>query len=122
MAENDYKRYRVSIPLDDASAIEWAQKQHCFSISIRQLIRAAIEVNGMRDYFASGEGEITQKPKRGRPPKVTEMTEEVAEEVVEAAEEVPEPVENTPVAPIAPKPASESVQDRIARMQGLLNQ
>lgn len=112
MADNDYKRYRVSIPLDDASAIEWAQKQHCFSISIRQLIRAAIEVNGMRDYFASGEGEITQKPKRGRPPKV-------AEEVVE--EDVPEPVENTP-APIAPKPAPESVQDRIARMQGLLNQ
>lgn len=115
MAENDYKRYRVSIPLDDASAIEWVQKQHCFSISIRQLIRAAIEVNGMRDYFASGEGEITQKPKRGRPPKV-------AEEAVEVAEEVLEPVENTPVAPIAVKPASESVQDRIARMQGLLNQ
>lgn len=115
MAENDYKRYRVSIPLDDASAIEWAQKQHCFSISVRQLIRAAIEVNGMRDYFASGEGEITQKPKRGRPPKVAEMTEEVAEEV-------PEPVENTPVVPIAPKSAPESVQDRIARMQGLLNQ
>lgn len=114
MTDNDYKRYRVSIPLDDASAIEWAQKQHCFSISIRQLIRAAIEVNGMRDYFASGEGEITQKPKRGRPPKVTEMAEVV--------EEAPEPVENTSVAPIAPKPAPESVQDRIARMQGLLNQ
>lgn len=113
MADNDYKRYRVSIPLDDASAIEWAQKQHCFSISIRQLIRAAIEVNGMRDYFASGEGEITQKPKRGRPPKVTEMNEEVVEEV-------PEPVEvkSIPVSPSAP----ESVQDRIARMQGLLNQ
>lgn len=115
MAENDYKRYRVSIPLDDASAIEWAQKQHCFSISVRQLIRAAIEVNGMRDYFASGEGEITQKPKRGRPPKV-------AEETVEVVEEAPEPVENTSVASIAPKPAPESVQDRIARMQGLLNQ
>lgn len=110
MAENDYKRYRVSIPLDDASAIEWAQKQHCFSISIRQLIRAAIEVNGMRDYFASGEGEITQKPKRGRPPKVAEMTEEVVPEVQEVS-----------VAPTAPS-APESVQDRIARMQGLLNQ
>lgn len=110
MAENDYKRYRVSIPLDDASAIEWAQKQHCFSISIRQLIRAAIEVNGMRDYFASGEGEITQKPKRGRPPKVTEMAEEVVPEVQE--------VSVVPTAPSAP----ESVQDRIARMQGLLNQ
>lgn len=110
MADNDYKRYRVSIPLDDASAIEWAQKQHCFSISIRQLIRAAIEVNGMRDYFASGEGEITQKPKRGRPPKVTEMAEEVVPEVQE--------VSVTPSVPTAP----ESVQDRIARMQGLLNQ
>lgn len=110
MADNDYKRYRVSIPLDDASAIEWAQKQHCFSISIRQLIRAAIEVNGMRDYFASGEGEITQKPKRGRPPKVAEMAEEVVPEVQE--------VSVTPTAPSAP----ESVQDRIARMQGLLNQ
>lgn len=114
MAENDYKRYRVSIPLDDASAIEWAQKQHCFSISIRQLIRAAIEVNGMRDYFASGEGEITQKPKRGRPPKVAEVTEEVVEE------DVPEPVE-VPEAPVK-STVSESVQDRIARMQGLLNQ
>lgn len=113
MADNDYKRYRVSIPLDDASAIEWAQKQHCFSISIRQLIRAAIEVNGMRDYFASGEGEITQKPKRGRPPKVTEMAEEVVEDVPEVQE-----VSVTPSVPTAP----ESVQDRIARMQGLLNQ
>lgn len=110
MVDNDYKRYRVSIPLDDASAIEWAQKQHCFSISIRQLIRAAIEVNGMRDYFASGEGEITQKPKRGRPPKVAEMTEEVVPEVQE--------VSVSPTAPSVP----ESVQDRIARMQGLLNQ
>lgn len=114
MADNDYKRYRVSIPLDDASAIEWAQKQHCFSISIRQLIRAAIEVNGMRDYFASGEGEITQKPKRGRPPKVTEVTEEVTEEVAPELVEV----KSMPAAPSAP----ESVQDRIARMQGLLNQ
>lgn len=113
MADNDYKRYRVSIPLDDASAIEWAQKQHCFSISIRQLIRAAIEVNGMRDYFASGEGEITQKPKRGRPPKVTETAEEVVEDVPEVQE-----VSVTPSVPTAP----ESVQDRIARMQGLLNQ
>lgn len=117
MADNDYKRYRVSIPLDDASAIEWAQKQHCFSISIRQLIRAAIEVNGMRDYFASGEGEITQKPKRGRPPKVTEAAEEAAEEVVE---DVPE-VQEVSVATSTPS-APESVQDRIARMQGLLNQ
>ena len=110
MAENDYKRYRVSIPLDDASAIEWAQKQHCFSISIRQLIRAAIEVNGMRDYFASGEGEITQKPKRGRPPKVAEEAVEVVEEDVSEPVEVPEaPVKST---------VPESVQDRIARMQG----
>lgn len=116
MAENDYKRYRVSIPLDDASAIEWAQKQHCFSISIRQLIRAAIEVNGMRDYFASGEGEITQKPKRGRPPKVTEMAEEVVDDVPEVHEV--SVTTSTPSAPSAP----ESVQDRIARMQGLLNQ
>lgn len=115
MDNNSPKRYRISVPLDDASVIEWMSCQHSLSLSLRQLVKAAIEVNGMRDYFASGSGEVVQKPRRGRPPKA--LTETYDNEVISTDIKPEEPV-------VAPKvtETNSSVSDRILAMQGLLNQ
>jgi hypothetical protein len=117
MGNNSSKRYRISVPLDDVSVIEWMSCQHSLSMSLRQLVKAAIEVNGMRDYFASDSGEVVRKPRRGRPPKVLTETyedEEVfAEPVHEAHVAVSEPVRTDSV--------DSDASDRIRRMQGLLN-
>lgn len=101
MSNNSPKRYRISVPLDDVSVIEWMSCQHSLSLSLRQLIKAAIEVNGMRDYFASDSGEVVQKPRRGRPPKRDDEAD--TDEVVNEAK------------------ISNNVPDRILAMQGLLN-
>ena len=60
------RRFRVTVPADDAAVIQWLDCQHSVSMSLRMLVRAAIEEKGMRDYFATESGEITQRPKRGR--------------------------------------------------------
>ena len=65
--KRDPRRFRVTVPADDESVIEWLDCQHSVSMSLRMLVRAAIEAYGMRDYFATESGEITQRPKRGRP-------------------------------------------------------
>lgn len=103
------RRFRVTVPADDAAVIQWLDCQHSVSMSLRMLVRAAIEEKGMRDYFATESGEITQKPKRGRPVVKDEVDAEVAspvetetEPVVPAVEEAKAP---TPVAtPSEPKP------------------
>jgi hypothetical protein len=122
MGNNSSKRYRISVPLDDVSVIEWMSCQHSLSMSLRQLVKAAIEVNGMRDYFASDSGEVVRKPRRGRPPKVLTETyedEEVfAEPVHEAHVTVSEPVRMNPVRTDS---VDSDASDRIRRMQGLLN-
>lgn len=112
MSNNSPKRYRISVPLDDESVIEWMSCQHSLSLSLRQLVKAAIEVNGMRDYFASGSGEVVQKPRRGRPPKALSEVYEEEEPFIEAEPEV--------VVPKAINTGSD-VLDRIREMQGLLN-
>lgn len=117
MGNNSSKRYRISVPLDDVSVIEWMSCQHSLSMSLRQLVKAAIEVNGMRDYFASDSGEVVRKPRRGRPPKaLTEAYEDedtFVEPVHEAHVTVSEPVRADSV--------DSDASDRIRRMQGLLN-
>lgn len=114
------KRYRISIPLDDASAIEWMNCQHSLSLSIRQLVKAAIEVNGMRDYFASDLGEVVQKPRRGRPPKVENIEVENQKEIIVREK----PVYVDPVVRVEQEeilPEKETIQSRIAKMQGIMN-
>lgn len=115
--ENDFdkrdpRRFRVTVPADDESVIEWLDCQHSVSMSLRMLVRAAIEAYGMRDYFATESGEITQRPKRGRPAR----DESVQQQTVQApqtdadkpAKRPVEPVEETLVEDIpveeAPKP------------------
>lgn len=114
MSNNSPKRYRISVPLDDVSVIEWMSCQHSLSLSLRQLVKAAIEVNGMRDYFASDSGEVVQKPRRGRPPKA--LSEAYDDEVAFTDTKPEAPA----VAPKAIKTNSD-VSDRIREMQGLLN-
>lgn len=114
MGSNSPKRYRISVPLDDMSVIEWMSCQHSPSLSIRQLVKAAIEVNGMRDYFASDSGEVVQKPRRGRPPKALSEAYD---------EEEPFTIEKPEASATAPKATKKNsdVSDRIRQMQGLLN-
>lgn len=114
MDNNSPKRYRISVPLDDASVIEWMSCQHSLSLSLRQLVKAAIEVNGMRDYFASGSGEVVQKPRRGRPPKALSETHDNEVTFIDTKPE------EIVVAPKVSKTNSD-VSDRILAMQGLLN-
>lgn len=110
--KRDPRRFRVTVPADDESVIEWLDCQHSVSMSLRMLVRAAIEAYGMRDYFATESGEITQRPKRGRPAR----DESVQQQTVQApqvdadkpAKRSAEPVEEAPVKDIpveeAPKP------------------
>ena len=120
MSNNSSKRYRISVPLDDVSVIEWMSCQHSLSMSLRQLVKAAIEVNGMRDYFASDSGEVVRKPRRGRPPKV--LTETYEDEDV-FTEPVHETIHEVPAAPepVRTDSVDSDASDRIRRMQGLLN-
>lgn len=117
--KRDPRRFRVTVPADDESVIEWLDCQHSVSMSLRMLVRAAIEAYGMRDYFATESGEITQRPKRGRPAR----DESVQQQTVQApqvdadkpAKRSVEPVEEAPVEDIpveeAPKPVpAEHVQ------------
>lgn len=115
MDNNSPKRYRISVPLDDVSVIEWMNCQHSLSLSLRQLVKAAIEVNGMRDYFASGSGEVVQKPRRGRPPKVLS---EIHDDEIISTDTKPE----TPIVAATATKTNSDVSDRILAMQGLLNQ
>lgn len=80
--------------------------QHSISLSLRMLIHEAIERNGMRDYFASAEGELVQLPRRGRPPRAVETVETTS---VDSGKDA---VESAP---------STSSDDIVARMQGLSN-
>lgn len=110
--KRDPRRFRVTVPADDESVIEWLDCQHSVSMSLRMLVRAAIEAYGMRDYFATESGEITQRPKRGRPARDESVQQQTVQapqvDVDKPAKRPVEPVEDTPVEDIpveeAPKP------------------
>lgn len=65
------RRFRVSVPDADESVLEWIGAQSDLSASVRALIRDAIERNGYRDATCYP---VQQQPRRGRPPKPTELT------------------------------------------------
>lgn len=123
--KRDPRRFRVTVPADDESVIEWLDCQHSVSMSLRMLVRAAIEAYGMRDYFATESGEITQRPKRGRPAR----DESVQQQTVQApqvdadkpAKRSVEPVEDIPVEDIpvegAPKPVQKPVHTERVQAQ-----
>ena len=66
------RRFRVSVPDADESVLAWIGAQSDLSASVRSLIREAIERHGYRDATCYP---VTQQPRRGRPPKITEQTE-----------------------------------------------
>lgn len=67
------RRFRVSVPDADESVLEWIGAQSDLSASVRALIRDAIERNGYRDATCYP---VQQQPRRGRPPKSTELTDQ----------------------------------------------
>lgn len=105
------RRFRVTVPADDAAVIQWLDCQHSVSMSLRMLVRAAIEEKGMRDYFATESGEITQRPKRGRPVVKDEAVTETASSVEVQTEPAVSVVEKakTPT-PVATRPEPKPVQ------------
>lgn len=94
--KRDPRRFRVTVPADDESVIEWLDCQHSVSMSLRMLVRAAIEAYGMRDYFATESGEITQRPKRGRPAR----DESVQQQTVQAPQADADKPAKRPVEPV----------------------
>lgn len=66
-------RFRVSVPDADESVLVWIGAQSDLSASVRSLIRDAIERHGYRDATCYP---VQQQPRRGRPPKSTELTEQ----------------------------------------------
>lgn len=67
------RRFRVSVPEADESVLAWIGAQSDLSASVRSLIREAIERHGYRDATCYP---VQQQPRRGRPPKSTELTEQ----------------------------------------------
>lgn len=65
------RRFRVSVPDADESVLAWIGAQSDLSASVRSLIREAIERHGYRDATCYP---VQQQPRRGRPPKLTELT------------------------------------------------
>lgn len=120
--KRDPRRFRVTVPADDESVIEWLDCQHSVSMSLRMLVRAAIEAYGMRDYFATESGEITQRPKRGRPARdelVQQQTVQAPQvDVDKPAKRPVEPVEDIPVeVEEAPKPVQKPVYTKRVQAQ-----
>lgn len=67
------RRFRVSVPEADESVLAWIGAQSDLSASVRSLIREAIERHGYRDATCYP---VQQQPRRGRPPKSTELTDQ----------------------------------------------
>ena len=67
------RRFRVSVPDADESVLAWIGAQSDLSASVRSLFREAIERHGYRDATCYP---VQQQPRRGRPPKSTELTDQ----------------------------------------------
>ena len=105
------RRFRVTVPADDAAVIQWLDCQHSVSMSLRMLVRAAIEEKGMRDYFATESGEITQRPKRGRPVvKDGAVTETASPVEVQTESAVPVVATKKTSTPVVTRPEQKPVQ------------
>lgn len=66
MAEENFKRYRFSVPHADVSVNKWVEQQSNLSMSLRLLIGECIEKTGYVDYTCR---ERIPGARRGRPPK-----------------------------------------------------
>lgn len=107
MSQKTYVRYRLNVPVADDSTQKWMAAQTCPSISIRQLIRQAIERDGYVDAMCSS---VEQLPRRGRPPK----SESVVLEEVQTTEKEPDKITAEVERPVE-KPAAAKTD--ITKMQ-----
>ncbi|MFC6704256.1 hypothetical protein [Flexivirga alba] len=57
-------RLRITVPASDTSVLRWLEVQESPSISLRMLVRAAIERDGYTDVLTRP---VEQLPRRGRP-------------------------------------------------------
>ena len=108
MSQKNYVRYRLNVPVADDSTQKWMAAQTCPSISIRQLIRQAIERDGYADAMCSS---VEQLPRRGRPPKSESV---LLEEEIQTTEKEPEKI-TAKVEQPAEKPVSAKTD--ITKMQ-----
>ena len=83
------RRFRVSVPDADESVLAWIGAQSDLSASVRSLIREAIERHGYRDATCYP---VQQQPRRGRPPKSTELTEQVEQLEIVDGHPIPEQI------------------------------
>ena len=67
--EDTNKRFRISIPLEDTSVIEWLEKQGNISFSLRTLIKKAIAQDGCIDVTCQADSSMGRPRRAGRPPK-----------------------------------------------------
>ncbi len=64
-------RLRITVPASDTSVLRWLEVQESPSISLRMLVRAAIERDGYTDMLTRP---VDQLPRRGRPAAETNTT------------------------------------------------
>ena len=72
MAKSEYKRYRISVPVDDEVVVAWLAAQSNMSSSIRAIIKDTARRRGLGDVFLSKlpDGFAVQPRPVGRPRKV----------------------------------------------------
>ena len=81
-AEENFKRYRFSVPHADVSINKWVEQQSNLSMSLRMLIGECIEKVGYVDYTCR---ERIPGARRGRPPKASYESEDIQESEPESA-------------------------------------
>lgn len=110
MGQNDL-RYRLNVPPEDESVLQWLEKQKHPSISLRLLIKEDIQRNGFVDVTCrsvepavrrSRDSEFAEdRPKRRTRRTTKKAAETVVPAVPEQVIEVPqEPVRHEPAAPV----------------------
>lgn len=79
------KQFKLSVPVQDVSVLEWMEKQNNVSDSIRALIRADVEINGFDDVFCRP---VLPKPKVGRPTNAEAQMKEQMLQVAQKGQEI----------------------------------
>lgn len=106
-AEENFKRYRFSVPHADMSINKWVEQQSNLSMSLRMLIGECIEKVGYVDYTCR---ERIPGARRGRPPKASYESEDIQESEPESAGM--SPIVPEPKQPVAAKPTVSAVASK----------
>ena len=64
MAKKKYKTYRLSVSVDDKLTLCWLDVQNNKNNSLKELIRKAIETDGMVDAFTTTDNDILKVLKK----------------------------------------------------------